>query len=572
MSAFTKKITSQQSQLSVTAIISHTSPQPRLIIPLLWTTLQEKNPQSRTFAVGHFKHYLVTHGQRSRHVIESSSTVDTIEKAVKKSLTDPNPSVKELARSLFWVFARGWNERSATLLNGLDSNARKQVEKACPSPEMHVSLPSTPDCSKKSSVAAAIAASRAKAKAMATAPPSLRHRTPSGSRHESSPSASPKGVAVPRSRSPLRASTSPPSPTLARFMSGGLPRSSTDASLSSSTNLHTRTPSGSSDRNARIMSPSFSDGAHRRISSPLAIITDSNNTDNTGRNITNLLANSQISTDQPSKIAHGPPGNQSTADIPTVTHLPTTDDESLLMAQSVPIPEDSDSEDDGIHVLSFSAAMQQISPQKNLPKSPASTLSPASESRPSASESSALVSLDIDTPQQPVVEDALRARAEQAESAAERLLELVEPEDDLSNHPILPPALLKTTNPHRTLVTKTKPKPAPLVQAVAPKTPDNRASMILKKAALFTDSPLMQPSKQSSLLDVLRCSRQETGWWLKRKACMSRLNQSLPFYAESVSKYLLKHHPSKLLHPQREYTISETLQPRSKTMLLMLLL
>jgi CLIP-associating protein 1/2 len=98
--------------------------------------------------------------------------------------------------------------------------------------------------------------------------------------------------------------------------------------------------------------------------------------------------------------------------------------------------------------LSFSAAMQQISPQKDAPYSPALTLSPASDSRPSASVSnplSTVTALVIDTTQQPVVEDALRARAEQAESAAERLLELVEPEDDLANHPTLPPSLLKTT-------------------------------------------------------------------------------------------------------------------------------
>jgi CLIP-associating protein 1/2 len=259
--------------------------------------------------------------------------------------------------------------------------------------------------------------------------------------------------------------------------------------------------------------------------------------------------------------------------IPTgLTHLSNTDDESLLMAQSVPIPDDSDDEDDA-DVLSFSAAIQHISPQKNTTKSPASTLSPASDSRPSNSELNALstAALDTDTTQQPVVEDALRARAEQAESAAERLLELVEPEDDLTNHPILPPSLLKTSNGHKTLATKPKPKPAPLMHPVAPRTPDNRASMILKKAALFTDSPMIQ-SKQTSLLDVLRNSKQETGWWLKRKARMSHSISHWSIVLIIHSKYLLKHHPSGLLRLQREHTIFKTLLPLFKKMLLMLLL
>lgn len=535
MSGFTKKITCQQSQASITAIISHTSPQPRLIIPLLWSTLHEKNVQSRAFAVGHFKHYLETHGQRSKHAIEVSGNLDTIEKAVKKSLIDPNPGVRELARTLFWVFAHVWKERGAAISNTLDPNARKQLDKACPSPSMHVPLPCTPDNSKKSSVATAIAASRAKAKAGATVSPVLRHREPSiakGSGNESSPNASPKGVTTSRSRSPLGRSISS---TLAR-----LPLSASPGIVPSSATLHTRTPSGSSDTNSRAISPPSSNCARQKESSSIAATNIS-----TTRTI---LVDSKESSDEASQVVPSLPGNQNDGPVGLGTapvQRLSTDNESLLMAQSVPVPDDSDSEDDAVNVLSFSAAMQQLSPQKHSPRSLSLTFSATSRPSDALSTVSALDNIT----QQPVVEDALRARAEQAESAAERLLELVEPEDDLADHPILPLSLLNTTNGHKT--NSTKPKPT-LIHKISPQTPDNRADTILKKAALFANSPMVNHSKQTSLLDVLRSSKRETDWWLKRKACMSRLDQSSALYPDFRSKCLIKHRSSRLLRLWKE--------------------
>jgi CLIP-associating protein 1/2 len=132
---------------------------------------------------------------------------------------------------------------------------------------------------------------------------------------------------------------------------------------------------------------------------------------------------------------------------------------------------------------------------------------------------------DLAGPGQPVVEDALRARAEQAESAAERLLELVEPEEDGAQHSTIPASLLVgSTNGHVTMKSKnTKNKPAPisLAQAslVTPVTPMNRQAAILKQAAMFKDSPEYS-RRRPSLVDVLHDRKHETGWWLKRRACM----------------------------------------------------
>jgi len=51
-------------------------------------------------------------------------------------------------------------------------------------------------------------------------------------------------------------------------------------------------------------------------------------------------------------------------------------------------------------------------------------------------------------------------------------------------------------------------------------TPNNRAATIMRRAALFTDSPAHR-MRSSSLLDVLQSQKQDTGWWIKRKACKS---------------------------------------------------
>ncbi|KAG6835100.1 hypothetical protein H0H93_004830, partial [Arthromyces matolae] len=249
MASLTKKITAQQSQASVTAIILNTSAQPRVILPILSNILQEKTVQSRTFGVGHMKQYLEVHGQRSKAMIEASNGLELLEKSLKKALNDPNPAVRENARLLFWSFEEIWPDHGMSILNSLDTNARKQVEKVSLRPALVSSLaPTTPKV--KKSLAATIAASRAKAKAIATAPPSLHHQATSGShvpavKRSASP-ASPRS-SVARPSSPLRTSSSPPSstsPGRLRTVSGTLSHSISSTSVSSS---HARSPSSGSN-------------------------------------------------------------------------------------------------------------------------------------------------------------------------------------------------------------------------------------------------------------------------------------------------------------------------------------
>lgn len=496
--------------------------------------------------VAHFKQYIEVHGHRSKAAIESSGGLDILEKSMKKALADPNPAVRVNARVCFWVFEDVWHERGLVILESLDATARKQLEKACPNPAAAAALPPvTPKATKKTSVAAAIAASRAKAKAIATAPPSLRHQATSASSHvppkrPGSPSQSPR-ASVGRPSSPLRMSTSPPSPRARIVSTNSMPRSASSSVVSVA---HARTPSSGARRSTSPSStaddqPSF----HRRASSPLA-----SGTSNTTSTIRRAIATALPASPPSEPGSPTPRNNNTTQQARTVIRRPPARDstfpdypsgnDSLLLAQSVPIPDDddTDSEDDrSMNLMSFSAALEKYAtatpaaPKSNQSQE-ARSFSPKSvDSRPMAGLSTALSSdsvgdLAAAAAGQPVVEDALRARAEQAESAAERLLELVDPDDEGGQHSTIPASLLLGSNGlNGTPASKVKSKPMPLpITQGPPVTPNNRSTAILRQAALFKDSPAYN-GHAASFLDVLQDRKHETGWWLKRMTCRQYL-------------------------------------------------
>ncbi|KAL0572246.1 suppressor of tub2 mutation [Marasmius crinis-equi] len=542
MAGFTKKLTAQQSQVSVTSLINNTSATPRFFVTLLWQTLQEKTVQTRTYAAAHFKTYIEVHGQRIRHAPEA----EVVEKAVRKCLADPNPTVKEKGRGFFWAFHSVWPDRGGAVMESLDNNARKQLEKACPDPNAAPSMPSVaPTPAKKSSVAAAIAASRAKAKAIAAAPPSLRHQATSAShgpvRRPASPSAmksTPSTPGAARPASPLRMSASPPSPR-SRIVSNPPPRPA-PAPIP-----QVRHSNGASTIPAEPPSPSF----HRRMSSsPLA-------QPNAARRASQI----PLPPSPPSSISSPPrqsiffkPAAAKPLSIPTSLAgrpsgftLPGSDDDSLLLAQAIPLPdEDTDSDDHSVNLLSFSSPSQrrqQLPPPIRISEgrgrgrggppsnSRTQSLSPRSVDSKAMMVSNALSTDSVaDLNQAPVVEDALRARAEQAESAAERLLELVEPEEDLIAHSGIPPELLLTRSGsgHSTpKVSKTKPSMTGHGQGQVLITPlSDRASNVLRQAALFKDSPVPANGRRptTSLLDTIQDRKHETGWWLTRKSVLAQ--------------------------------------------------
>jgi CLIP-associating protein 1/2 len=202
-------------------------------------------------------------------------------------------------------------------------------------------------------------------------------------------------------------------------------------------------------------------------------------------------------------------------------YLPDLNDDDpansdLLTAIAIPLPDDADSDMDmdDLNPVSFSSPYEKFPPETQ-PKSRTDLQSPTSNGRqPGLDPSSSTGFPPVSVPQ-PVVEDALRARAEQAQSAAERLLELVEPEDGVTQ----PPASLLLNNGTAPKTTRVL-VPSLVAQMRTPSTPANKGSAVRKQAAAFRDSPAQQtaPSLMTDML--MPTTRAEGAWWRKRMARM----------------------------------------------------
>jgi CLIP-associating protein 1/2 len=439
MASLTKKIVASSSQQTLDTIVIHTNPQPKTFMNTMWLAMQDKNISMRQYGAGHIKVFLEAHGQKIKYATDA---LEPLEKSIKRGLADSNPAVREASRAAFWVFEGIWKERGAIIMVSLDNTARKQLEKACPNGAKVIMAPITP-AAKKSSVAAAIAASRAKAKALATAPPNLKHQPASSSLVEP-PSPSPPQV--------LRSSTSPkegvftirrPSNFRPMSPSSPPPRKASGFSPSSSysgfppTSVHVRTQSAGLPPSPGAQHMRFA-SSHLRAASPsLRLAADTALPPSPRGNADNGFAGAY----SPSRKERPRPASPSRIPSPTrvvsrgkevrsslfaLTQQRNLNgiDESLLLAQNIPLPEDSESGDES-QMMSFSAPFEKY--HISLPKTIESSLSANSP--------------PANAPE-PIVEDALRARAAQAESAAERLLELNEDDDEMNVSP-LPPSLLQ---------------------------------------------------------------------------------------------------------------------------------
>ncbi|TFK56070.1 hypothetical protein OE88DRAFT_1692958 [Heliocybe sulcata] len=589
MASLTKKIVAQGSQDTVTSLMEHTSAQPRLIIPLLWTTLQDKNVQARVYAIGHVKTYLEIHAARSKHAIEAIGGHDTLERCVKKGLIDQNPGVRTGSRACFWSFEAVWHDRGQAILAASDGTVRKALEKDCPNTQAAAAIlpPKTP-VAKKSSVAAAIAATRAKAKAVATAPPTLRHQAtstahavratspPANAHRPISPSSS-YPVYTGRAASPLGTPSSPPrSRVISTATVRGMGRSVSQPSVPGS--QHVRTASGPEGRAASPTSPTqIVDTFGRKRGSPLGSPTGSgrglpelrkamqtalpgspeSTTSTPGSGRGSLELRRAMQTALPSSpesttgySSHGTPlttgrptpGNTRavlSSVVPAATGRQsllmsrmngTVDDDSLLLATKIPVPEDDEDDmamdmdmDQTMNLMTFSA------PYELYPPAPPSATDSAQRT-PISPKSSENLLASPPNERTVEVEDAMRARAEQAESAAERLLELVDSEEEGAHPSPIPPSLLPGSA--GTIKVKVKPGLAAALRKgpAPPVTPDNRSTRILKEAALFKDSPAPN-GKSGSLMDVLKDGKHETGWWLKH---MTLMDQATPLKGDNV--------------------------------------
>ncbi|OBZ77060.1 Protein STU1 [Grifola frondosa] len=506
MANLTKKITAQQSQATLTTILSHTSAQPRLIIPLLWNAAQDKAVQPRLYALGHVRSYLEVHALRAKHAIESAGGVEILEKIIKKTLGDPNAGVRDSARQCFWAFEAVWQEKAAVILHSLDSTSRKQLEKACPNPDVIASLPApSPPKAKKSSVAAAIAASRAKAKAIATAPPSLRHQATSTSH------------AVRATSPPMRRAASP---SLSTSNSTGSVRAASPVSRTTSSQPRARVVSVPVTTAASVSPFPYSlfsfpstavfSACHFGIFAPWQQLGfpqgPGDGPPASPPNSVTTIAGSPTPRPQRTGQPVAVPTYRESLSIAGLPHMAGSEDESLLLATNIPVPEDSDSDmdvDESVNLISFSTPYEVYPPVVPRTASQANSFSPRSSgSKPALSNS---LSVAASSPPagipQPIVEDVLRARAEQAESAAERLLELVEPEEEDVHPPPIPASLLLRHN-------EGTPKLKPKVLS-PPRTPPR----LLRRPPAYN-------GKSTSLFDMVDSRQSASEWWGKRMSLM----------------------------------------------------
>ena len=108
----TKKISSQQGNVTVDIIISNVSYNHR-IMQHIWIACQDKNVQPRTYSTGWLRTVLKKEAHHKNH-LEHGGGLDLIEKCIKKGLTDANPGVRENMRSTYWAFAQIWPAKAET--------------------------------------------------------------------------------------------------------------------------------------------------------------------------------------------------------------------------------------------------------------------------------------------------------------------------------------------------------------------------------------------------------------------------------------------------------------------------
>lgn len=473
MAGFTKKIIASQSQVAVSNILKYTTPLPRQILPLLWVTLQEKAFQPRSFVIEHLKTFLDYHGANCRHAIDSGNGTDVLDKCLRKGLADVHPSVREKSRLLFWSFESIWKDRATAIFESLDTSAKKQLQNVCPNgASLKLPIPTA----KKSSVAATIAATRAKAQQIAMAPSSLKQQALSTSHAQN------------EIHSPSR--FSPPSTIKAsRFSKVGRERSGSPSPVSNpppraSLSLQNRKRGISISSSSSSPPPSPIKDLHKRRPSSSFVAQTSHAAPSNYNPISILDAD--ISLDQSKfPVFQSPLRPQQPRPI-------DNDQNTLLMAIEIPLPSDDETMENN-HV-------SEVVDEPTL-------------SRITARSDTSILSTSSPTPSRlgriptSIVEDALRARAAQAESAAEQLLELVDPDEDSHISPI-PVSLL----PHT--AASTSPKLSGHRSSL-PMTPINQKGSVMRHLSLFQDSPL--PSDRSpSLLDIIEERKHQTGWWLRR--------------------------------------------------------
>ncbi|KAF2127645.1 protein STU1 [Dothidotthia symphoricarpi CBS 119687] len=124
MCAATKNIAAQNGNITVDAIISNASYNSRLLQHVAFAA-QDKNVQPRS----HSATWIKTLIRKHKGQIDHSGGLETLDKIIKKGVTDANPKVREAYRSTYWTFALVWPQRAEIMFETFEKREKTALEK-----------------------------------------------------------------------------------------------------------------------------------------------------------------------------------------------------------------------------------------------------------------------------------------------------------------------------------------------------------------------------------------------------------------------------------------------------------
>ncbi|KAF2849467.1 HEAT repeat-containing protein [Plenodomus tracheiphilus IPT5] len=124
MCAATKNIAAQNGNTTVETILQHASYNSRLLQHIVMAS-QDKNVQPRTHSATWVKTLIRKHNSH----IEHSGGLDSLDKLIRRGVTDANPKVREAYRSTYWVFALVWPQRGEIIFDTLEKREKTALEK-----------------------------------------------------------------------------------------------------------------------------------------------------------------------------------------------------------------------------------------------------------------------------------------------------------------------------------------------------------------------------------------------------------------------------------------------------------
>lgn len=386
MATLTKKAIAQLSQEALEAII-RCCPFRIKLLNLLAANLDQKNIQARIYASSHLKTVLQAQAPAYQSQIATSMGLETLLNATRKALSDANADVRENGRAMFHALVAIWPTEAQILHRSLDAAARKQLDKVGASNVVKVlgagarTVSATSGASGRPSMRALISQRRAAAQEAAS------QSVESFDVKRSAPSIprTPVGHSSGINDSGRPASTYSPAPSKAR-------RSATDLYADPSTLGSTSTSSSPASQVQNL------DIIPRKASASTAAGTVHHKASQTPQPASPTLQAMMLSNNDYS----------------------TFEGYTMELAHTVPLPNDMSTDGESI------GSIQIGTPAKALPEGMRQQLSTRKLEPTILDHLHDTTILGNDSFE---VDEAVQGRAEQAEQAAHRFLELVEPDE-----------------------------------------------------------------------------------------------------------------------------------------------